>query len=375
MNDTINHEVPSPGMRKRFTGLLPVLLACLLTTDRPVLAQGQDAIDWQDGPSTVRLAGLGQMTIPPGYRFTGAEGARRFSELMHNPPDGREIGVVIPSFQQGSTMEDFWFIIFSFDAIGYVKDDDKNSLDSATKSAILDSLRQGTERANEIRREKGWTPLNVINWQQEPFYDFQSHNLKWALLCSSGGNQGINFNTRILCRTGVLSANLVLRPRLLHSSLPAYNSLIGSISLNSENEYGAFRAGDKVAEYGLVALITGGVGTAAIKTGFFAKYLKPILIGLFAAIAALFNKLKQIGKRIVSGQEGPSTSSPTSNAAGANSRQPEQNVRSSQRQPTDEGPFVIVSCPHCGQKNRIPTSRLTERPICGRCHNPVIIPQ
>ena len=28
---------------------------------------------------------------------------------------------------------------------------------------------------------------------------------------------------------------------------------------------------------------------------------------------------------------------------------------------------VHVGCPHCGAKNRIPESRLDERPVCGRC--------
>ena len=32
--------------------------------------------------------------------------------------------------------------------------------------------------------------------------------------------------------------------------------------------------------------------------------------------------------------------------------------------------FHIV-CPHCGQTNRIPTSRLGETPRCGQCHQPL----
>jgi hypothetical protein len=248
-------------------------------------------------------------------------------------------------------------------------------LDSGTKSAILDSLKQSTAQANEIRKQKGWTPLEVIDWQQVPFYDAQSHNLKWAVLCAGEGGQSVNYNTRLLCRSGVVSANMILEPRLLLSSLPAYNSLVASIIFNGENQYGSFREGDKVAEYGLVALIAGGVGTTAIKTGFFAKYLKPILIGLFAAIAALFKKLKGIGRRIFSGQATPSAGTSTGNASAENPRQSAQEGGTAQSPPVDEGPFVIVSCPHCGQKNRIPTSRLTEHPVCGRCRNPVIIPQ
>jgi thioredoxin 2 len=28
---------------------------------------------------------------------------------------------------------------------------------------------------------------------------------------------------------------------------------------------------------------------------------------------------------------------------------------------------IIITCPHCGAKNRIPKNRLTDKPICGRC--------
>jgi thioredoxin 2 len=32
---------------------------------------------------------------------------------------------------------------------------------------------------------------------------------------------------------------------------------------------------------------------------------------------------------------------------------------------------VIVACPKCGAKNRIPRSRLHDRPVCGRCKTPI----
>ena len=28
---------------------------------------------------------------------------------------------------------------------------------------------------------------------------------------------------------------------------------------------------------------------------------------------------------------------------------------------------VHIACPHCGAKNRVPVSRLTENPVCGKC--------
>jgi hypothetical protein len=42
-------------------------------------------IDWADGPITARLGDIAEIKVPPGYRFTGKEGTRKFLELTHNP--------------------------------------------------------------------------------------------------------------------------------------------------------------------------------------------------------------------------------------------------------------------------------------------------
>ena len=32
---------------------------------------------------------------------------------------------------------------------------------------------------------------------------------------------------------------------------------------------------------------------------------------------------------------------------------------------------LLIPCPHCGAMNRVPSSRLAQSPVCGRCHSPV----
>ncbi len=32
---------------------------------------------------------------------------------------------------------------------------------------------------------------------------------------------------------------------------------------------------------------------------------------------------------------------------------------------------IVLTCPQCGTKNRIPKNRIHERPVCGRCHAPL----
>ena len=31
-----------------------------------------------------------------------------------------------------------------------------------------------------------------------------------------------------------------------------------------------------------------------------------------------------------------------------------------------------IACPHCGQRNRVPTERLAQGPVCGKCREPLL---
>ena len=128
----------------------------------------------------------------------------KWSELNENIPSNADMGVLMPKNMSG------WFIVFTYQDSGHIADDEKGELDAA---AILETLRQGNNAANEERRRRGWAPLDLVGWQVPPAYEDATHHLVWALRVSSEGQESINYNTRILGRTGVMSANLDRRPR------------------------------------------------------------------------------------------------------------------------------------------------------------------
>src|SRR5262249_49104049 len=142
---------------------------------------------WADGPLTARLGDIAQIKVPAGYRFTGKEGTRKFLELTQNPPGGNELGTIIPitSKNRDSAAEDsrFWFVIFEFNEVGYVKDDDRDKLDA---DALLKSIRQNTENANKERAQRGWPAYHVSSWYKPPYYDTASKNLTWGVQGYSG---------------------------------------------------------------------------------------------------------------------------------------------------------------------------------------------
>jgi uncharacterized membrane-anchored protein len=275
--------------------LLPILSLAQETSP-----EAKPAIEWQEGPGTGDLGGIAEISLPEGYRFTGSEGAKRFMELTQNPPSGRELGVLIPSVKD---TKDFWFVIFEFKDIGYVKDDEKDKLDSA---ALLSSIREGNEQANKVRKQRGWQTLDIVGWEREPFYDPKSHNLTWAIRGRTPGQQDdvVNYSTRVLGRRGTMNVDLVLEPQLVASVIPQFDNLIGGFTYKQGNRYAEFAKGDKVAAYGLTALVAGGVGAAAVKSGLLGKLWKLIVFGVLALVA-LIKRIFAALRRMFSTEEAP----------------------------------------------------------------------
>jgi uncharacterized membrane-anchored protein len=261
-----------------------------------------DEIDWVRGPGKGTLAsGLAELAVPEGYRFTGPAGTRRMMELTENLVTGREAGFIAPeSFD--------WFVVFEFDPIGYVKDDEKDDLDA---EALLSSIREGTEAANVEMQKRGWPTLEILGWERPPAYDPGSHDLTWATKAKSSASEvlNVNYNTRLLGRTGVMKVVLVVDQPDLVATLPTYNAVLQGFGYTEGNRYAEYREGDKMAEYGLAALVVGGAGAVAAKTGLLAKLGKGVwklLIVGGAAIAGLFKKL--FGKKDEASWEGPGQS-------------------------------------------------------------------
>lgn len=225
-----------------------------------------------------------EIGIPEGCFFTGQEGTELFMELTENPSDGSELGVTLCGADDGSG-EEPWFVVWSFDASGYVRDDERDQLDAA---AILRSLQAGTEEGNKERRRRGWGTLSIGGWVAQPYYDLSTHNLTWAISAvDADGSESINHSVRLLGRSGVMHADLVGSSEQYEAMLPAFDDLISDFSYLQGHRYAEWREGDKIASYGLTALVAGGAGAVAMKTGLLAKLWKLFAAGIVAIGAAI----------------------------------------------------------------------------------------
>ena len=257
------------------------LAICLSVTPAVAAAQA-DKIPWAKGPTRGALGSEATISVPAGCLFTGVDGVKLFLQLTENIASGNERGVVMCQADQTS---DPWFVLFSYDKSGYVRDDEGSKLDA---DAILETVRRGTEAANRERKSRGWGTLSVDGWATKPFYDRTTNNLTWAITAHDNtGGRTVNHSVRLLGRGGVMHAHLVTTPTQLDALVPTFNGMISAFTYQPGQKYAEWRPGDKVAAYGLTALVAGGAGVALAKSGLLVKFWKLIVAGIAAAVAAI----------------------------------------------------------------------------------------
>lgn len=246
-----------------FLLLWPILVCSQTNTN---IGDELRKLAWQVGPTEGRIAAKATIKVPQGYLFLDEQNTRRFLELAGNPPkDGHFL------FAPDSLK---WFSVFSFNASGYVKDDEKIDPDE-----LLKSLKESDGPSNDERKRLGLEALYTDGWEVPPHYDPQSKRLEWGMrLKQQSGQMVVNYTSRLLGRSGVMSAILVSNPGSLPQNTQDFKAALQQFSYVSGEQYSEFKQGDKIAEYGLAALILGGAAAVATKKGFWA-----VIGGFFAA--------------------------------------------------------------------------------------------
>jgi uncharacterized membrane-anchored protein len=278
---------PSPGR------LLIAVLIPLALLSAPLAARQQGGsvrdLNWMKGPKKVSMFSVATLDLPEGYILLDPGEASKFMALTHNIGSGDQYVVAPADFH--------WWSEIRYISEGHVKDDEK--IDSG---AILNTITEGTKAANVERRKNGWTTLSVVGWRLPPSYNTETKRLEWAIRGrdDSDNSETINFNTRVLGRTGVTSATLMVEPTEFDGGVSEFKNMIGTYAYTQGQRYYEFRSGDKIAEYGLTALVVGGAAAVAAKTGFW-KVLAGVLAAswkfIIAGVAALLAGVRQMFKR------------------------------------------------------------------------------
>jgi uncharacterized membrane-anchored protein len=286
----------SQGIRvaARAAAVLALIASSLAIAEEPAPEADAGAAVWQAaqaamirGPNTIQLRDQARLALPGGYGFVPTKEGAAVMDLLGNSTDPSFVGLIFPE------SDAHWFVTIEYEPSGYIKDDDAKDWNA---DELLQNLKDGTEAANEHRKDMGMPELEVTRWVEKPAYDSPSHRLVWSAEARDKSGQEsdltINYNTYVLGREGYISLDLVTSASHVEADKPAAHELLEAVSFNDGKRYTDFDASsDNVAAYGLAALVG---GIAAKKLGllaglgiFFAKFAKLIIVGVGAAGTAI----------------------------------------------------------------------------------------
>ncbi len=262
------------------SGLLTLAPTANSQESGPESAPPQPQLNFMQGPATFPIGdSLAEIELSDRYVFLDKADTEELMGMTGNPLTGTEMATVLPA-----TDAEQWFVVFEWDEIGYVEDEEAD-LDA---DALIDSIRAGTEAANEERRERGWETMEILGWYKEPNYDPVTKNLNWAIRGGTSSGENINRITKLLGRRGVMTVTLVSAPHELASADRQLEALLAGYRYKPGSTYAEFVPGtDRLAEVGLAALVVGGAGAALVKSGILARFWKWIVLGVVAAGSAL----------------------------------------------------------------------------------------
>lgn len=250
----------------------------------------------KSGPVDIPLGNQATLKLPEDYGFIPQPEAGQMMRAMGNGDDPSRLGIILMPDNKG-------MVIPRFVASGYIKDDEARDWKA---DELLESIRTGTEESNKERVARGISEMDVLGWTQKPAYDSSTHRLTWGIESRDkdslpNAEHGVNFNTYLLGREGYLSMNLVSSMPELAANKPQLEKLLAQTSFNPGKSYADFHAGtDRVAEYGIAALVTGlavkKLGLFAVIAAFALKSFKLIAVAalaLFAGIRGFFKRKKE----------------------------------------------------------------------------------
>lgn len=278
--------------------LRPFLMAALLcalhnpaqaaTTPAPETVEATQA---EQSPEQF-LASLkkqhGTITLPSGiatmklndefYYLNPKDTERLLTEGWGNPPGTETLGMIIPTAINPLAASG-WGVIVSYTEDGHISDEDAAKIDYAD---LLKQMQEEDEEDNKERQKQGYAGLHLLGWAEQPHYDEASHKMYWARELKSDDAEGstLNYSIRVLGRKGVLELNAVAAMADLPMVKQELPKVIAFTNFTDGNLYTDYSpATDKLASYGLAALVGGGL---AAKAGLFAK------IGIFLLAAKKF---------------------------------------------------------------------------------------
>jgi uncharacterized membrane-anchored protein len=246
------------------------------------------SLDWKDTGAYKLNQSNSTISLPEGYKLLIDEEARKARKLTCGDLDNQNLEAVVYDIDFKNV------ILFENFQEGYVSIDDWEDIDA---KSLLESISENTEKANKERRKIG-RELHVIGWIQEPVLDKHTNTVYWAIEAESA-DEGVIVNS-VAIRLGREGFEKLIWVTQKASYVPFGGHLdvmLRSHSFDPGYKYKDYRTGDKIASYGIATLVAATVGGKIVKAGGLAVLFKKLGGFIFAGIAAIFYKFKNIFKR------------------------------------------------------------------------------
>ena len=302
-----NRRNPQNSMITKITGALILAWMALVSSaiaqdTEPTAAEIQKIVQglhYQQGEVKIK-DGLATFEVPTNFNYLAAADAKTvLVKLWGNPPAQVDdvLGLLMPA---GLTPMDSncWAVTISYSNDGYVKDSDA---DKINYDDLLKRMQKDVQDDNKGRTDKGYPAMELIGWAAPPRYDAATHKLYWAkeFKVEGASENTLNYDIRILGRHGVLVLTAIAGMDQLSEIDKQTPQILSMVDFNQGNRYADFDPKvDKVATYGIAALIA---GTVAAKLGLFKLIwvfilaAKKFIIIAIVAIGAWFKRI--FGKR------------------------------------------------------------------------------
>jgi uncharacterized membrane-anchored protein len=248
----------------------------------------------KSGPAEIPFQDQAVFKLPEGYGFIPKEAAVRLMKAVGSEQGDGFLGLIVGDHMSG-------MVLVSYHNTGYIKDEEAKHWKT---EEMLTQIKEGTLEQNKERVSLGLPQINVTGWVEEPKYDATTHRLVWSVgvkqLESTANESSVNYNTFVLGREGFMTLNLVTGSAEVEKEKSNAQALLAAVSFNDGKRYENFNEDtDKVAEYGLAALIG---GLAAKKLGLLAalgvfllkiwKVVALVCVGGLVALKQKFSKQK-----------------------------------------------------------------------------------
>jgi uncharacterized membrane-anchored protein len=255
------------------------------------------SLNYRSGSVPLSEAGA-TLKVQEGFRFLDSKDADKVLQSWGNPPSPEVLGMLVPA-SPGLDDEHAWVVVVTYSSDGHISDEDATKVDY---DQVMKDMKAESAEENEARKSEGYDAVNVVGWAQPPHYDAAGKRIYWARELDFEGSERhtLNYDIRVLGREGYLSMNAVADMRDMAMVKDGMQHVLPMATFDAGHAYADFKPGsDKLAGYGLAALVGGGI---AAKTGQFAKLGVLLLAGKKFVVAGVI-ALGALAKKIFGGKD------------------------------------------------------------------------